>query len=384
MNEMEDYINNLKKTNTKIYYRLALEKYFKAIETSSDDYFKNKEKKMTTYENDLKKFVTNINKLAPVTQKNYISVIKNFFIDNDVEFSNKFWKREVRNKIEDGGALTLDRAPTTEELKKILSYGDLKDRALFTFLATSGMRIGEALQIQLSDIDLKYDPGKINIRSTYVKGKKKPRWTFISDECKNLLQAWLEVREYEENGYDEKGNKTGVVKWTESERERYLRITTSKIKSCRPQKSSNDTHVFPFTACLARRMWYDLIHKAGVDQKSSETDRYELHLHAIRKFFMSELKLELPEVIVEAYAGHSKYLDEAYKRYSLQQLADFYKKGMHRLLIFETQPDLSGINEQLAEVTKENMHMKADIEKMHNEILTLQNLETLAKLLKKT
>jgi len=368
MNEKEDYIANLKKKNTKVYYRLCLDKYFKAIDKTPNDYFKNKKKKNKQYENDLKKFVVSINQLSPVTQKNYISVVKNFFIDNDVEFSTKFWRREVRNKIEDGGALTLDRAPTTDELKKILSYGDLKDRALFTFLATSGMRIGECVQIQLSDLDLTHDPGKVNIRSTYVKGKKKPRWTFISDECKNLLRSWLEVREYNDNG----------VKRKESERERYLRITTAKIKSCRPNKTTVDTHVFPFGDCEARTSWYRLIHKAGLTKKSSETDRYELHVHALRKFFMSELKLELPEVIVEAYAGHSKYLDEAYKRYSLQQLGDFYKKGMHRLLIFETQTNLTEINTQMVDMTKENIGLKKRIDVLESIILNEGNKQLAA------
>lgn len=303
--------------------------------------------------------------LAPVTQKNYISVIKNFFLDNDIEFKYSYWKREVRNKIEDGGALTLDRAPTTEELKKILSYGDLKARALFMFLATSGMRIGETLQIQLNDIDLKHDPGKINIRSTYVKGKKKPRWTFISDECKDLLLAWLESREH----INPDGSKV-----IESERDRYLRIAVNRIKGCKP-KSLNDNRVFPICDSMARQMWAKLIHKAGCDQRSNETDRFELHIHSLRKFFMSEMKLELPDVIVEAYAGHSKYLDEAYKRYTLQQLAEFYKKGMHRLLIFESQ-DLSDVSDKLSAVEKKNkeleelMHMQSmqlDIQKLQME-----------------
>lgn len=365
MNEMEEYITSLKRKNTQIYYRLCLNRYFKTIATTPNNYFVNKKKKIPTYEKHIQKFVDDIKGLAPVTQKNYISVIKNFFLDNDIEFKYSYWKREVRNKIEDGGALTLDRAPTTEELKKILSYGDLKARALFMFLATSGMRIGETLQIQLNDIDLKHDPGKINIRSTYVKGKKKPRWTFISDECKDLLLAWLESREH----INPDGSKV-----IESERDRYLRIAVDRIKGCKP-KSLNDNRVFPICDSMARQMWAKLIHKAGCDQRSNETDRFELHIHSLRKFFMSEMKLELPDVIVEAYAGHSKYLDEAYKRYTLQQLAEFYKKGMHRLLIFESQ-DLSDVSDKLSAVEKKNkeleelMHMQSmqlDIQKLQME-----------------
>ena len=48
---------------------------------------------------------------------------------------------------------------------------------------------------------------------------------------------------------------------------------------------------------------------------------------------MSQLKLEIPAVIPEALAGHEQYLDEAYRRYTKNQLGEMYKKGMQTVWI---------------------------------------------------
>lgn len=53
----------------------------------------------------------------------------------------------------------------------------------------------------------------------------------------------------------------------------------------------------------------------------------------LRKFFRSQLALAIPRDIVEALMGHSGYLDEAYRRFTKKQRAEYYKKGEHLLTI---------------------------------------------------
>ena len=55
------------------------------------------------------------------------------------------------------------------------------------------MRIGEALQLELDDIDLDSDPAKISIRGEYTKSGD-PRYTFISGETKEHILEWLKYR----------------------------------------------------------------------------------------------------------------------------------------------------------------------------------------------
>ena len=56
--------------------------------------------------------------------------------------------------------MLLDKVPSNAELRRILTHMDAKGRALFLTLATSGMRIGEALKLKLSDLALNEEPPK--------------------------------------------------------------------------------------------------------------------------------------------------------------------------------------------------------------------------------
>jgi hypothetical protein len=49
----------------------------------------------------------------------------------------------------------------------------------------------------------------------------------------------------------------------------------------------------------------------------------------LRKWFLSQAKLAAPENVVEAWAGHTGYLDDAYRQYTRQQLAELYKRLGH-------------------------------------------------------
>lgn len=80
-------------------------------------------------------------------------------------------------------------------------------------------------------------------------------------------------------------------------------------------------------------MWASVLRKAGLEERDDGTKRRTLHIHMLRKFFMSQMKLVIPEVIVEALVGYTGCLDEAYRRYTIRQIAECYKKGEPYLYI---------------------------------------------------
>lgn len=351
MNESDQFVNSYKKKNTKEYYKLCMNKYFKIIKADPNNYFKKKR----DYEKDLLTFAEALDIYAPVTAKNYMSIVRNFFIDNDVDISPKFWKRNIRNKLRKAHALTIDRSPSINEMKKILSYADLKTKTLFLTALSSGCRIGELLQLQPDDIDLDSDPCMITVRSTYTKTGVS-RITFCSTEAKDHLKAWLLPPKKDEL----------------SERDRFVIDACEKIKGI-AVKDKNDKRVFPFCDSMTRYMWRKLLKKTGFDKKYSETNRYELHNHSLRKFFLSQMKLDIPETVAEAFAGHYQYLDEAYKRYSRDQLKELYLKGMPRLLVFSTQSeDVKALGDKMQEKDKEMKIMKETIEEMKAQLLELR------------
>ena len=83
------------------------------------------------------------------------------------------------------------------------------------------------------------------------------------------------------------------------------------------------------------------------------------------------MKLELPETIVEALAGHSKYLSDAYRRYTLEELGELYKKGEHTIAVFESKPDLSAVHEQMKEKDQRIAELERKIEEFDRDLRKL-------------
>jgi len=82
-----------------------------------------------------------------------------------------------------------------EEVRAILAQCSrraptgIRDRALLTLIYRAGLRIGEALELKVSDIDMRR--GTIHIRRTKT---RKDRWLAVGDGVLAVLQVWLDKR----------------------------------------------------------------------------------------------------------------------------------------------------------------------------------------------
>jgi integrase len=171
------------------------------------------------------------------------------------------------------------------------------------------------------------------------------------------------------------------------QRDRYLSIAVDKCTAKKRGKQTvctktlDDKRIFPMSDENFRKKWENMVKRTDLYEVDDKTKRLTLHPHCMRAFFRSYLG---HSDLAEHLMGHATGMDKYYRNMKPEDLAKEYTKYMYNLVVFETKPDLRGISESLKQKDDEIAKMKADIEKMHNEILTLQNLETLAKLLKKT
>jgi len=189
--------------NTRTSYLSFIRKYFAFIDGNPDEYIKDirlmengeKIKVLDGYEDDITAFWSHLiqKNTPPSSVTTIIVVIRVFFTHNRIKFDDEFWNG-LRRRGNGSQPLTIDTPVTNEMLEKILTYGSLKARALFLAMASSGMRLGETLQLVPSDIDFKSKPTKITIRPEITKNKKR-RITFISDEATRFLKEWLEIRD---------------------------------------------------------------------------------------------------------------------------------------------------------------------------------------------
>lgn len=319
---VEDFLSNFTSSNTIRGYRCHLKDFFEVIGKDPDNYiidvrrldYNQRLDILEEYEKDIKKFwkwkIKNVS--APKTVSNATNCVKVFLKQYRIQLDDIVWE-DIRRRGTGNKPVTQEKPMTKEMLKEILIHGDAKAKAMFLVLASSGMRIGELVKINLRDVDTTSKPTKIIVRydgPNTVKNKSS-RSAFISDEATVALQEWLKIR-------------------TAS-----MDLAVKRTNFPNVKKIFDNNRVFPFKENNVRTIWNGLIEKAGYDQKDVKTDRYLVHVHLLRKFFRTRFSRQNRDV-AEVLMGHDGYLGGTYLRFTPEELREEYLKGMNHLLIFET------------------------------------------------
>lgn len=364
--KVQKFLRLYNSENTVKSYRLGLKHFFKTIydleelpknrslEAYADRYFSAER----DYEADLQQLVSIIGDSPPKTIRLYMASVKMFLLENSVELSQRFWRR-LRGRVKGSRARTIDRVPSNRELRQILMHLPFHGRALFLMLSSSGLRIGEALQLTMDDIELGRNPAKITVRGETTKTGN-PRVSFASTETVELLKQWI------------------------PQRQDYLQSAVGKSHIY--DKELDDLRFFPFSESTAGTMWRNALRKAGLDSRDKSTNRYKLHIHVLRKFYRLKLRSVIPVDVVEALMGHEGYLTEVYRRYSVVDLAKFYKQGEQVLQVFgsdieeiskmrdELKQDRDNLQRIVNGLTAENLELKSRISKVELEVTEIKNI----------
>jgi len=370
MSRVESFLRMYPSKKTVSTYRWALNEFFKVVygenegklEQHAERYFTEKR----NVQGDIENFFVAIKEKPPKSVRLMLAAVRTFLVENDVELPQKFWRR-LRVKVRGSRALTLDKVPSNVEFRRILMHMPIHGKALYLMLESSGMRIGEALQLKLDDIELNKTPTKINIRGQYTKSGNS-RIAFVSKEATMVIQEWLKNR----NQY----------------------LISAVGKSHKYAKNVEDDRLFPFMNNTAYAIWRNAVRKAGFLKKDKQTNRHTVHPHVLRKFFRTRMGTVIPVDVAEALMGHEQYLTEVYRRYTAEDLAKFYLQGESALLVFteveevgklraeveegkkQLQTLVNGLTAKSLKLEQENMDLKNRIR------FTEEKLEELEKLVK--
>jgi len=274
-----------------------------------DKYLKEKR----NYAEDMAGFVVSLQTRPPLSARQTFTFTKEFFNHYNLELPAKDMKF-IRHKLPKGNARTVEKDLDTETIRTIIQHLDAKGKALVLVLASSGMRINEALSITLDDIDLNAKPALITIRGENSKTGDN-RISFISAEATQAVNEWLKIR-------------ADYIKSSANRNNGLVKNGRGKTKS-----DNDDGRLFPFSDQNASVLWDNALTKAGLLTRDKGTNRKQLHYHQFRKFFISQLSLIVSKEIAETLAGHNGYLTGSYRRYTKKQLAEEYLKGQHLLTI---------------------------------------------------
>jgi integrase len=212
-----------------------------------------------------------------------------------------------------------DRAPTKEELKRLLNHASsARDRALIYCETSSGLRIGTILSLKVGDVDFSYpDVARFTVErkrgrkfSTKRNGSQGRLFvSWITPEARMALQQYLKEREAQ-----------GET------------ITPDSPLFTDVYYSGKLITVEDF-----ERVWARLLHRADLAQKSNRW--YVLHIHTLRKYFRSNC-VGVDVSFREKWMGHKGvYLDMSYFRAEEQLHLTEYRKTIQGLSIYATAVD---------------------------------------------
>jgi integrase len=217
-----------------------------------------------------------------------------------------------------------DRAPTKEELKKLLSHASsARDRFVILADSSCGLRIGTFLSLKIGDVDFDYpDVARLTVerkrgRKFSNRGRAAGRFfcTFITPEAKTALQEYLTERK-----------NAGEIITPQSPL-----VTDYNYKS---------TFISGY-----EKVWVRLLKKAGLSQKTNYF--YVLHIHTLRKYFRSNC-IGIDASYREHWMGHKGlYLDMSYfKAEEALHLAE-YRKVIPHLTIYSQSAEEKKLRSQM-------------------------------------
>ena len=134
-------------------------------------------------------------RITPSTLRNYVKSIKLFCDVCDIAIP---WKKITRGFPRCRQASN-DRAPTIEEIRKLLDYPDRRIKPILSTMVSSGIRIGAWDFLQWKHVEpITEKNGKITAAKLLVyAGDIEEYYAFITAEAYNSLKEWTSERHME-------------------------------------------------------------------------------------------------------------------------------------------------------------------------------------------
>ena len=218
--------------------------------------------------------------LAPKTVSDQVKSIKCLFMVHGLTLTLPYHLSSRRN--------TKDRAPTPEELQRIIDLSELRDKFIVSALALGGFREGTLAKLCYRhvkhDLEKGIIPVHVHIEAEITKGQYGDYDTFIGAEAVTLLKAYLEMRR--------QGSPCGKIP---------PETITNESPLIRDERAKTPT---PIEGKQIYRIIHNLYRQAGL-LDNFRGRRYSLCAHSIRKFFRTQMTaLGVPVEYTEYMMGH--------------------------------------------------------------------------------
>jgi len=217
-----------------------------------------------------------------------------------------------------------DRAPTAEEIGRMVNAADPRVKSIILFLSSSGARVGSLHSLRWRDIAEVKVKDLTFARVTIYRGEKEQYDSFITPEAYEQL---LEYRAYRVNIGEKVTPQSPVF------------VTASNIDDFKPDRVralATDT-VKLLIARLQRQLGLREVLTEGKNAK-----RYEFRtVHGFRKFYKTRTEVAgVNRLCIEMTMGHDIGIHANYEKPSEPELEKEYAKAIDELTIIKSRQEV--------------------------------------------
>jgi integrase len=347
------FLSRRKPETIKVYKR-ALARFADHVGFTSDnlhEYLALPKEKLT---GDLIIYGSTLSSLSQNSQRNMIASVMSYLSYNDIIIPKAQRTQIVPKK----GDVFRDKAPSAAEVKRVFEFLPPIGKASLLLLFTTGMRIGELIQVKESDME----GNVIHLSGTYTKNGR-GRDVVMTHECFTYLtDIWLPQKtEYLRAAQN---RNIGLINQAKTPEKR------AGIKNL------DDDRIIPATKSTMYEILMRGFKNAGFGDKKG--NKFLYHPHGLRKSFRSIVGTQNPD-LAETLMGHEGYLNQSYLRLDVvkeyEKVEDLLSltsnAGMNsRLRMLEQEKD--ELKEQVKRQAEENQNLRitiAGIEPLINDII---------------
>jgi len=307
----------------------------------------------------------------------YIVVTKEFLNGEGCKIYNEDIKQRFKlpRKI-----YVYEKGLTKDIINRIIRLANPKLAAIVLIACSSGMRIGEIVQLRFSDVDLTLEPATITVRAETTKTQE-TRITHISSEAASALKDYLSKRNRPTNNEDylfllqhedrlrrlrerlikNQYNNIGLQKMDKKN----IRILESNLKNITKEERYAKS-VLSTNHNLEKQLSVLIRNIPELDAKN-ENGRSSIHFHAFRAWFKTQVTDAHQSDFAEALMGH-KSIRLLYYRQNDKVRARTYLDVEHAVTISDTEK----IDRNYSDMQKDNSELRGIVDSLSRQ---LQNLE---------
>lgn len=261
--------------------------------------------------------------LAPKTVEWYVSWLKRFFRFARVRIDSESLRALERPKKAN---VRIDRAPSIGEVKTMVIAAQSRQLSVFIhLLATTGLRLSEALSLKVENFDFNAEPPILKIISAKT---NLPREVPLTAEL------------------------------------------ASRLKEIMPSGG----RVFGYNRRSAYNSIRYLLSRLNLRKKDASGRGYELHPHSFRKFYKTRLEeAGVNPLLIEMWMGHVTGVVHAYFKPNKKMILEEWAKAEKALTLFrEEEPryeEVKRIHEleaELAALKRQLSDILAQLQGLHN------------------